>query len=315
MKTLFAAVAAAATVLAAPLAHAEWTPSGPIKVLIGFRAGGGADTMARLIAEDIQAERGWSMVPENVAGAGGAVMARELKAAAADGLTIGIGITDTFAYGLQAARDPGYAIEEFDYLTTLAGTQMAVVAKKDRGWTSFSDVIAAARSGQEISFGTMTPRLADGAYYLGEVNDVPFNIVSSYKGGKAVLNAINADDIDIGWVAGPQKAGVEAGDLVNLLNGEDQPLAVSPDAQSLSDVGVSFFFGATFVAMAPAGLPDDARAALTDAIASAVQKEGSKSNAFITRVFALKVRQGADAQAFIEQEAADAKALLEATAE
>ena len=147
------------------------------------------------------------------------------------------------------------------------------------------------------------------------MNGVEFNIVSSYKGGKAVLNAVNASDVDIGWVAGPQKSGVSAGDLVNLANGEDKPLHVSPDAQLLADIGVDFFFGATFVAIAPAGLPDDARLALSDAISTVVQKDGTKSNAFISKALTIKVMTGDEARSYVEGELADAEALLNATAE
>lgn len=313
MKTLH--VAAVAALFSGSVAHAEWTPAGPIKVLIAFKAGGGSDTMARMIIEDVQAERGWNLIPENVPGAGGGVMARELKNAPADGLTIGFGITDTFAYGILAARNPGYSSDDFDFLATLAGTQMAVVAKAERGWTTFSDVIEAARAGEEISFGTMTPRLADGAYYLGKVNDVDFNIVTNYNGGQDVLNAINAEDVDIGWVAGPQKSGVLSGDLIDLVNGEDVPLIASPNAQELSDIGVDFHFGATFLAVAPAGLDEEIATALTDAITTAVQKEGSKANTFINKLFVEKIKAGADARAYVEREAADAEALLSATAD
>ena len=313
MKTLV--TTAAAVFLSASAAIADWAPTGPVKVLIGFAAGGGADSLARLIAEDIEAEYGWTLIPENLPGSGGAVMARAVKDAAPDGQTIGVGITDPFAYGVLAARDPGYTTGDFTYLSTIAGTQMGIVAKSERGWTTMSEVIEAARSGASISFGTMTPRLADAAYYIGKVNNVEFNIVSGYKGGRAVLNAITADDVDIGWGAGPQKAGVESGDLRNLANGEDQPLAVSPDAQELSEIGVDFAFGATFVAIAPAGLSEAAQGALSEAIATVIGSEGTKSNAFITRVFALKVKTGEAARGFVEQELADAEALLDATAE
>lgn len=313
MKHLMTAAAVAA--LSAVPAWAEWAPAGPIKIEIGFKAGGGADTLARLIAEDITAEYGWNIIPENIDGDGGAVMARSLKDAPADGLTLGIGVTDTFAYDRIAARDPGFTPEDFDFLTTIAGTQMGVVAKDSRGWKNLSDVIAAAKGGEEISFGTMTARLADGAYYIGKVNDVNFNIVSGYKGGRGVLNAINADDVDIGWVAGPQAKGVAAGELLNLANGEDQPLKVSPESEALQQVGVDFFFGATFIMVAPAGIPDDAKTALTGAITKVIQKEGSKSNEFINRVFVLKVLAGDDADAYVAQESKDSEALLEATAD
>ncbi|MEP3332208.1 hypothetical protein [Sedimentitalea sp.] len=152
-------------------------------------------------------------------------------------------------------------------------------------------------------------------YYIGKSNDVNFSIVSGDKGGRGVLNAINADDVDIGWVAGPQAKGVAAGELLNLANGEDQPLKVSPESETLQHVGVDFFFGATFIMVAPAGIPDDAKTALTGAITKVIQKEGSKSNEFINRVFVLKVLAGDDADAYVAQESKDSEALLEATAD
>ncbi|WP_417209850.1 tripartite tricarboxylate transporter substrate-binding protein [Antarctobacter sp.] len=313
MKTLL--TAALAVVLSVSAVLADWMPPGPVKVLIGFRAGGGADTLARLISEDVADSYGWTMIPENVTGAGGAVMARELKAAAADGLTIGIGVTDTFAYGVLAVQKPGYGPEDFDILATIAGTQMGIVARADRGWKTMSDVIAAAKAGEDISFGSMTPRLADGAYYIGKVNGVEFNIVTGFRGGRAVLNAIIASDVDIGWVAGPQAAGVRSGDLINLANAEARPLKVSPEAQPLADIGVDVHFGATFLALAPAGLPEETRAALSGAISAVIQKDGSKSNAFINKVLALKVVTGDAADAFVAAEMAGAKALLAATAD
>ncbi|WP_323772097.1 tripartite tricarboxylate transporter substrate binding protein [Antarctobacter sp.] len=313
MKTLL--TAAVAVMLSVSSVLADWVPSGPVKVLIGFRAGGGADTLARLISEDIADSYGWTMIPENVTGAGGAVMARELRSAAADGLTIGVGVTDTFAYGVLAVQEPGYGLDDFDVLATIAGTQMGIVARADRGWKTMSDVIAAAKAGEKISFGSMTPRLADGAYYVGKVNGVEFNIVTGFRGGRAVLNAITASDVDIGWVGGPQAAGVRSGDLINLANAEALPLKVSPDAQPLAEIGVDFHFGATFVALAPAGLPEETRAALSDAIAAVIQKDGSKSNTFINRVLVLKVVTGDAADAFVAAEMTEAKALLAATAD
>ena len=102
---------------------------------------------------------------------------------------------------------------------------------------------------------------------------------------------------------------------MNLANAEDQPLSVSPEAQPLADIGVEFFFGATFLAMAPAGLSDDAKKGLSDAISTVIQKDGSKSNTFINKVFALKVKTGDDAGAYVRRELDDAQELLKATAE
>ncbi|MEO1686367.1 MAG: hypothetical protein AAFU61_00510, partial [Pseudomonadota bacterium] len=109
-----------------------------------------------------------------------------------------------------------------------------------------------------------------------------------------------------------QTAGVVAGDLVNLASAEGAPLNASPDAPLLEEFGVPYLFGATFVMFAPAGLPDEARAALTEAIVEVVEDPQSKANAFITRAFSLKVVAGADLEAQVAQENADAEAILDA---
>ena len=69
---LFIPIIAALALLAGP-AHAEWAPKGPIKFWIGFGAGGGTDTQARALAEELEALKGWRIIPENKAGGGGAV--------------------------------------------------------------------------------------------------------------------------------------------------------------------------------------------------------------------------------------------------
>ena len=64
MTTKILAAAAAFSVTLAGPVRADWAPEGPITLLIGLAAGGGADTQARLIAEEIEARTGWRIIPE-----------------------------------------------------------------------------------------------------------------------------------------------------------------------------------------------------------------------------------------------------------
>jgi tripartite-type tricarboxylate transporter receptor subunit TctC len=252
--------------------------------MIAFRAGGGVDTQARLIAETINAKRGWKIIPENVAGKGGANMARALKKQPSDGLTIGMTVSEGISYSALATRKSGYTPKDFTYLTTTSGTQMALFAKSSRGWKSLADVLAAAKSGKKITVGTMTPRLADANYLINKANGA--NMVTvMVKGGKGGLNGVVADDLDIAWGAGPQNKGVAAGDLVSLVSGEQKPLKVSPNAPLLSTFGVPYVFGAKFMFVAPKGLSNDAREALTNAIVEAVSDKNTKVNKSINKAF------------------------------
>ena len=150
MKKLFLAAATSLAALAAAAAPAlaDWSPEGPIKLLIGFRAGGGADTQARLMAEELEARHGWQIIPEQLTGKGGAVLAAALKDEPADGTSMGMVVTETFGYNMVAAPNAGYSQSDFTPITTTAGFQMGVVALTSKGWSTFDDVVAAAKAGQ-----------------------------------------------------------------------------------------------------------------------------------------------------------------------
>ena len=66
MKSLLRSLAAACAivVMATSGTLAEWKPSGPITMMIAFAAGGGADTQARMIAEELEKRHGWKIIPE-----------------------------------------------------------------------------------------------------------------------------------------------------------------------------------------------------------------------------------------------------------
>ena len=260
--------AASAILLAGPVLAADWTPPGPIKLMIAFAAGGGADTQARMLANQIEAETGWKIIPEQVTGKGGVNALVALKDEPADGTAIAMVVTESLGYNLAASKQTGIQPSDFTGLTTTAGFQMGVVAKSDKGWTSIEDMIAAAKNGEALRFGVMSPKLADLAFLLGEAQGVEFNIVS-VRGGKAVMNGVMAGDMDVGFMAGIQRNGVASGELVNLASVLSEPLVQTPGAPTFADLGVPFNADGYFVLVAPAGIPEDARTALTDALVKA----------------------------------------------
>lgn len=301
-------------VMATGAMAADWTPPGPIKLMIGFRAGGGADTQARLIAEALEAKLGWKFIPEQVTGKGGLNLANALKDSPNDGTVIGMAVTETFGYNM-AASNAGMSPEDFTGLTTTAGFQMAVVSPSSKGWNTMQDVIAEAKGGQDIRFGVMSPKLADLAYLLGKAQGVDFNIVE-VKGGKGVMNGVNAGDLDLGFMAGIQAPGVAAGDLVNLASALSQPLVQTPDAPTLADLGVDFNADGYFVFVGPAGMPAEARDALSQAIADVVKDESSKANGLITKAFGgPAVIMGDDLTALMASDYAASGDLLAAASE
>ncbi|MEM6462226.1 MAG: tripartite tricarboxylate transporter substrate-binding protein [Pseudomonadota bacterium] len=313
VKTAIAMFAAA--VMSTGAIAADWMPPGPIKLMIAFRAGGGADTQARLIAEELENKLGWKFIPEQVTGKGGMNMAAALKDMPNDGTAIGMAVTETFGYNMAAAPKSGLTPEDFTGLATTAGFQMGIVAPTSKGWTTFDDMIQAAKGGEDIRFGVMSPRLADLAYLLGKAQGVDFNIVT-VRGGKAVMDGVNAGDLDVGFMAGIQAKGVEAGDLVNLASALSEPLVQTPDAPTLADLGVEFNSDGHFVFVAPAGMPAEARDAIAAAIAEIVSDENSKAGGLIKNAFGgSSVVTGEELTVLLSQSYQDAGKLLDAASE
>lgn len=315
MKRIFkTAIAVASLVtLSTGAFAADWTPPGPIKLMIAFGAGGGADTQARMIAEEIEAANGWKIIPEQVTGKGGLNTVNALKDAPKDGTAIGMIVTETLGYNLAAANagDPSVATA----ITTTAGSQMAVVSLSSKGYKTLADVIAAAKGGEDIRFGVMSPSLADLAYVIGKENGVEFNIIS-VRGGKAVMNGLNAGDMDVGFGAGIQAKAVAAGDMVELASAKSGPLAATPEAPNLMDFGVNFPNDTMFMFAGPSDMDPAARDAIAAAIAEVISAEGSKAGGFINKAFGgLDVRSGDALDALIAKAYEDAGALLEASAE
>ena len=318
MRKLLISIAIAASTLAQGVSAIaeEWKPDGPITMMVGFRSGGGADTHARLVAKELEARHGWEIIPVEVAGKSGAVLAERLKDEKADGTVIGLIVADTLGYDLVVAEDPGFTRDDLVTITTTAGFQMGLVAMADRGWNTYEDLVNyAEETGKPISVAAITEQLADLAFLLGRETGVDFNIVSM-RGGKAAMNAVTAGDVDVGWIAGLQTKSVVAGDMVNLLSGNRARLAASPDAPTLEELGLEFNAEGYFLFAAPAGIPDEARATIANAIAEIVTDESTEAGKYIKAAFGGGVAIRADElDAFLDAQEAMANDMLKALSE
>lgn len=290
-------------------ANAEWKPSGPISLMIGFAPGGGVDTLAREIVAELEKRKGWKLIPSNVSGRGGAVMARKLKGMPNDGTAIGMAITGSFGYNMLASKNPGYTAADFAYIATATAGEVGIMARASKGWKTWDDVIKAAK-GKTLRFGGMTQKHADVNYLLEQKFGVKFNTVL-LRGGRAVLNALNGDDIDIGYGAGIQAKAVRAGHIVNLVSGLSKRLKVSPDAPTLMEIGIPYELGNFMIFVAPKGLPADARKALADAFGAIIKDPNTKASKFVTaRYSGPEVFTGKALDDMIAKGLKDAKTLM-----
>lgn len=281
MKKLIPAILGMA--LFASPAFAEWSPEGPIKFWIGFGAGGGTDTQARALAEELEKLKGWRIIPENKAGGGGAVMAAQLKNEPADGQTLGLAINTTFDFA--TIGNDNISIDDFTYITMTAGSQMAVLARADTGWKTLEDMVAAAKSGTPIVWANWGNQVQAGAELVARHYGIEVNHLRG-QGGKFAVNALVAEDANVGWGGGVQGPLVAAGELTILASAETAPLVQAPDKKTLIDHGITTTgLGFQFMLAGPKGMDPEARDTIAAAIHEVLSNPESKTAKFVAKQY------------------------------
>lgn len=295
-----------ATVL--PTAAVAAFPEKPIKVLVAFRAGGGADTLARLVTRAIEKKHGWKFVVQNKTGGGGAVMAKSLVKEKADGYTIGMSVSPFFGFA-TVYKKTGVSAGDFAYLGSIAKFQMGLMAMSDRGWKTLDEAMAASKKKGEVIIGAMGDKLQFASRAIAKKYGVKAKIVPT-RGGRGVMNQLLGGHVDIGWGAGIQGKYVSAGKMVILASGQDDRLRQAPDKKTLRELGVPLDTAGVFLMVGPKDLPAPILKTLSSAIEDAT-KDPEVRGLIDKKLGLVTTFNGPDAlRKFIADKNAEARALV-----
>src|SRR5438552_8311639 len=141
-------------------------PDRPVKILVGFSAGGGTDVVARILAQKMSETLGQTVVVENRAGASGLIAAEAAAKSVPDGYTLMMGSQTTFAVAPTLYRkitlDPA---KDFTGIALAGISPMVLVVHPSVPAHSVADVIAMAKAAPgAINFGSgglgTTPHMA-----------------------------------------------------------------------------------------------------------------------------------------------------------
>jgi tripartite-type tricarboxylate transporter receptor subunit TctC len=175
-------LAAGACALASPLALAQGAfPSKPITIIVGFAAGGIADSLARMAAAMLQERLKQSVVVENRAGAGGTIAAAAVAKAAKDGHTLllasnGHAVNATLMKGL-----PYDTVNDFSAVGGIAASPLVLVVRADAPYKTVADVLAAAKV-KPVAYGSggagtlthLLPELVEASLSGAQFTHVPY---------------------------------------------------------------------------------------------------------------------------------------------
>lgn len=141
---------AAALALLAGASFAQAWPTRPIKLVVPFPPGGGTDAVARLLANKLSTQSGWTIVVDNRPGAGGNLGLDAVAKAPADGYTIGLGQTANLAINPALyAKMPFDPLKDFAPVTTVASQPVVLLVNASSPLKSLADVVSASKAKPE----------------------------------------------------------------------------------------------------------------------------------------------------------------------
>ena len=133
---------------------AQTYPAKPVRLVVGFAAGGPTDVIARIIAQDMASTLGQSVIVENKTGANAMIATQDVKRAAPDGYTL---LMTTLSHNVNAIlladKKPYDPIQDFTPVTLVCFLPLVMVTKADAPFNSVQDVVRAAKAKPaEISY-------------------------------------------------------------------------------------------------------------------------------------------------------------------
>ncbi len=156
------AAGATAAALAAPVVWAQAWPSGPIRIVVGFPPGGGADALARVVGQKLGDLWKQPVVIENKAGASGTLAAEYVAQQASDGTTLLLTTINSHALAPAVLPKLRYHPErDFVPVALLGLTPNLLIAGATQSAKSVKDIVALCNAQPgKVTFGSAGPGTA-----------------------------------------------------------------------------------------------------------------------------------------------------------
>ena len=275
-RLLQTALACATLVFVAAAPAQIATNKGPVKLIVGYPAGGSADVQARTLSDKLAAELGTTVVVDNRTGAGGQIAADYVRNAAPDGLTLLLANMHIMVMLPLTSKSVRYdPVKDFQAVGRIAtfyegiAVPAALPARDVKQWLDI-----ARADPQKASYGVPAPGSVAQfmGYRLG--TEAKTNLVAApYRGAAPLVQDLLGDQIAAGILPiADLVAHQQSGKLKVLAVNGAKRAALLPEVPTLKELGQPHFDNLEWTGLfVPAGTPkpivDQLHAALGKALA------------------------------------------------
>ena len=251
---------AAALPVLSHAARAETYPSRPVRVVVGFTAGGATDIQARLASDWLSEHLGQQFVVDNKPGASGNIGTELVAKAAPDGYTLllgGIGALTIHPHMLKLPYDP---VNDFVPISLVATNDVVIVVNPKLPVKTPAELVAYVKAnGPKMQYGSSgigAPTHLAAELFKTRVGSNMVHV--PYKGDSAAVMDVVAGNVDLSFsTVSATLSLIQAGKLRAIAMTGLQRSQSLPDVPTLDETVLKGFNADTWVGLfAPAHTPD-----------------------------------------------------------
>jgi tripartite-type tricarboxylate transporter receptor subunit TctC len=271
-NTLRGLAAACIAALTLPL----WAQSQPVKILVGFPAGGSADIAARVIADRMKDSLGVPVIVENRAGAGGRIAAQAVKDAATDGNTLMLAPFAVMVVQPLVFKSIKYdTTRDFTAVGNVVSFPLALAAGPATPARNMRELVDWFRANPDkANYGS--PAAGSMPHFLGELLAGKANVKLThvpFQGGAPMVQNLLGGQIPIGFDTPAEFAEQHrAGKLRLLAVSSAQRAAQFPEVPTFKEQGIAVDASAWFALFGPAGMSPAVTNRLNTALQAALRQ-------------------------------------------
>jgi tripartite-type tricarboxylate transporter receptor subunit TctC len=254
-------------------------PDRPIRLVVGFAAGGPTDAAARIVAKGLTDQLGVQVVVDNRTGANANIAAENVLQSPADGYTL-LYATSSIVISQFLYKDLRYALKDFTPVALTVTIPHVIVVPESSPYKKIEDLIAALKAGQPLSYasaGVGNANHLSPLLFLNVINAKALHV--PYRGSAPALNDLVAGRIDfMADAVSTELPFIQANKLRALGVAGKEPIEQLPGVPPLADAIVpGYEVGAWSGVLASNKTPKDVveklNAAISKALATAAIRE------------------------------------------
>jgi len=213
-------------------------PSRPIRIIVGFAAGGGNDVIARIYAQKLSEDLGQPVIVENKPGAGAIVATEYVSKAAPDGYTLLVGASGMAINQSLYAKLPYDSVRDFVAISELASFPLLMIVNASSPIKSVAELVTYAKANADkTNYATSSATFQLVTELFKQKTGAPMQAIPYKSANEMVLAVVSGQVTTTIADSGPVSPQVRSGTVRALAVTAQKRMEDFPDVPTMKEAG------------------------------------------------------------------------------